>query len=427
MAMSMGLQSIMGRIRAVMRRYLLGDARAELSNTVSDRIVVGNDELIHIESSRSAPLVANASAEQIAQTVKNLLGEANANSNIELLLAPSEFVTTSQSMPGVNADNLESAILLQRDSLLPALDEPLSMAISTSTNANLDNNVVALWLPSKRLQELFAAFAQHGLNLIAVLPRILGKTHNRETEVAELIEEDDGHVTAVRLQNGSLITWLQLDKSDLTHSDFANQWESETATFTSAVLTDATDLDAYPSERSTGKDYLFFPQGALDAHKRVEKGRQLLIAALLAVGLMLLSSTPLIFQSIEFRMANSRLDATREMSADARSDQGIVVNFENQWGAINDYPDQQLRAAMFRLQEVLGNEQLSSLELSEGLIRIQGTSADPQAILQRLEQDPMFTEVVFSRATNNTRYYIDLRLATVSFEAYMVRYFPDAS
>ncbi len=427
MAMSMGLQSIMGRIPAVMRRYLLGDARAELSNTVSDRIVVGNDALIHIESSRSAPLVANARAEQIAQTVKNLLGEASANSNIELLLAPSEFVATSQSMPGVNADNLESAILLQRDSLLPALDEPLSMAISTSTNANLDNDVVALWLPSKRLQELFAAFAQHELNLIAVLPRILGKTHNLETEVAELIEEDEEHVTAVRLQNGSLLTWLQLDKSDLTQSDFANQWESETATFTSAVLTDATDLDAYPNERSTGKDYLFFPQGALDAHKRVEKGRQLLIAASLAVGLMLLSSTPFIFQSIEFRMANSRLDATREMSADARTDQGIVVNFENQWGAINDYPDQQLRAAMFRLQEVLGNEQLSSLELSEGLIRIQGTSADPQAILQRLEQDPMFTEVVFSRATNNTRYYIDLRLATVSFEAYMVRYFPDAS
>jgi hypothetical protein len=37
----------------------------------------------------------------------------------------------------------------------------------------------------------------------------------------------------------------------------------------------------------------------------------------------------------------------------------------------------------------------------------------------------MFTEVVFSRATSNTRYYIDLRLATVNFEAYMVRYFPD--
>ena len=66
-----------------------------------------------------------------------------------------------------------------------------------------------------------------------------------------------------------------------------------------------------------------------------------------------------------------------------------------------------------------------AIEISEGLVKIQGTSSDPQAILQRLEQDPLFTEVIFSRATNNTRYYIDLRLSPVNFEAYMVRHFPD--
>ena len=126
-------------------------------------------------------------------------------------------------------------------------------------------------------------------------------------------------------------------------------------------------------------------------------------------------------------MAEARLEAAREMSAEARADQRVVVEFENEWGTINDFPDQQLRLAMFRLQEVLGTERLSSLELNEGLIRIQGSSSEPQAILQRLEQDPLFTEVVFSRATNNSRYYIDLRLATVNFEAYMLRYFPDQS
>jgi hypothetical protein len=81
---------------------------------------------------------------------------------------------------------------------------------------------------------------------------------------------------------------------------------------------------------------------------------------------------------------------------------------------------------MFTLQNILQPDQLASFELSEGVIKIQGTSAEPQAILQRLEQDPMFTEVVFSRATNNSRYYIDLRLSTVNFEGYMARYFPDA-
>jgi hypothetical protein len=37
----------------------------------------------------------------------------------------------------------------------------------------------------------------------------------------------------------------------------------------------------------------------------------------------------------------------------------------------------------------------------------------------------MFTEVAFSRATNNARYYIDLRLSTVNFEGYLARYFAD--
>jgi hypothetical protein len=80
---------------------------------------------------------------------------------------------------------------------------------------------------------------------------------------------------------------------------------------------------------------------------------------------------------------------------------------------------------MFTLQSVLSPDRLSSLEISEGLFRIQGISQDPQALLERLEQNPMFAEVTFARATNNNRYYIDLILSTVNFEAYMVRYFPD--
>jgi hypothetical protein len=153
--------------------------------------------------------------------------------------------------------------------------------------------------------------------------------------------------------------------------------------------------------------------------------RQFKLAAAVLSGVLLVAASPFITQTLELQMATARLDSNRAMSVEAREDQAVVVDFENRWGPINDFPDQDVATAMFQLQEVLAGEQLSSLELSEGLIRIQGTSSDPQAILQRLEQDPMFTEVVFSRATSNTRYYIDLRLATVNFEAYMVRYFQD--
>jgi len=144
------------------------------------------------------------------------------------------------------------------------------------------------------------------------------------------------------------------------------------------------------------------------------------------VVLLFIAAIPFLLQTLEFRSLASTLDAQRRMATEARQDQSIVVNFENEWGSLNDFPEQRIRTAMFTLQNILSPEGLTSLELSEGLVKIQGTSADPQAILQKLEMDPMFTEVVFSRATNNSRYYIDLRLSTVNFEGYMVRYFPDA-
>lgn len=140
---------------------------------------------------------------------------------------------------------------------------------------------------------------------------------------------------------------------------------------------------------------------------------------------MLLSAIPFLAQTLQLRSAQAELADSRALAADARADQQAVVAFENEWGAIDDFPDQDIRQAMFTLQEALVPDQLTALEVSEGLISIEGTSNDPQAILQRLEQDPLFTEVVFARATNNTRYYIDLRLSPVNFEGYMRRYFPD--
>ena len=148
------------------------------------------------------------------------------------------------------------------------------------------------------------------------------------------------------------------------------------------------------------------------------------MAGIVAICLVI-SAIPFLAQSIEFRNLASSLDLQRVMAFEARQDQQVVVNFENEWGVISDFPDQQIRRAMYALQNVLSPDRLSSMEITEGLIKIQGTSSEPQVLLQRLEQDPIFTEVIFSRATNNSRYYIDLRLSEVNFEAYMVRYFPD--
>ncbi len=414
----------MDGLPAKLRRIFLGDPKAELRNTISDRLMVFGKALVHINSGRTSSLKKDFDSLQLAAAAKHLLGDGCATAKVELLLAPSEFVATIQAMPGISKENLESALSLQQETLLPALDQELAMCVSKKSSEE-NEDVIALWVAETRLQELFDAFSKEGLQLVAIQPRTLAVS--KSDSVVELIEDEAEYLTAIRIDDGVITNWLQTEKTDLDHPQFAEQWAAETAMLSNPVQIDSPHHDLYLQNQGSGSQYLFFPRGALDARKRVEKGRQLLVAASAVAGIILLAAIPFIYQSIEFRRASSQLQAIREMSTDVRSDQSIVVNFENQWGAINDYPNQELRAAMFTLQELLGDERLSSLELREGLVRIQGTSPDPQAILQRLEQDPMFTEVVFSRATNNTRYYIDLRLATVSFEAYMVRYFPDAS
>ncbi|MCG8413341.1 MAG: hypothetical protein MI746_03885 [Pseudomonadales bacterium] len=431
MASIPSLSAITSGFPGGLHKAIFGDSRAELRKSITDHLVVCGADLVHLESNNKVPLEAaneeSLSPEAIAQAAGSLLNQNSGPTKIELLLPPSEFLATSQIMPGVSTENLVSALELQRETLLPSYEQALSIAVVGSVNDSMEEQrITALWFSTEKLQTYFTAFHQEGLNLIAVQPRILS---TEETAYSfSLIEEDAEQLTAITVEQGVITQWLQIETADLDQPEFAEQWQTATNSLADAKQIDARAADSYAvSPGESEADYRFYPYGALQAQQRVEKGRQLIAAVAVFAGLLLLSSIPFLFQSFELRMANARLESTQNMSADARADQSVVVNFENEWGAINDYPDQQLRQAMFRLQELLGNERLSSLELNEGLIRIQGTSSDPQAILQALEQDPMFTEVVFSRATNNTRYYIDLRLATVSFEAYMVRYFPDAS
>ncbi|MDD9890123.1 MAG: hypothetical protein OXU30_07255, partial [Gammaproteobacteria bacterium] len=308
--------------------------------------------------------------------------------------------------------------------ILPSYEEDLYLAIdANSSDGNAES--VALWLPQEKLNELFDAFSDQNLFLAAIKPRILNSEIGES--VIGLLDTDESDVSFVLIENGLLRAWQQVNKIDLEQEEFVRQWQDS---LENSSATSVKDLSSYQQflpalDNTANSEYNFFPTGALNARKKVEKGRKLLAGLAGVAVLLLLSAIPFIQQSLAYRSAAATLESSRLMSADARQDQQIVVNFENEWGPLSDFPEQRIREAMFTLQNVLSPEQLTSLEISEGLISIQGTSTDPQAILQRLEQDPLFTEVLFSRATNNTRYYIDLRLSPVNFEAYMIRYFPD--
>ena len=482
------LDQISHRIPRGIREALLGNSRRDLLNRVTDTLVLFGDELLHAESGHrhrialDSPALPNeesfesanqsknpstnqsvqsatnwptdqsvgvasavpsagvsetpaqapdgdrpvtegeVNAAAVAEAAKHLLAGADSECSILLLLAPSEFLVTEQHMPGLSGTNLISAITLQQGIILPACDEALALAVS---DGGANDNRLALWIRQARLTDLFDAFANQGLALGALAPRTLALTQSAQGVL--LLDDDGRDTTLISAQGAVLERWLQIQNAELAESAFAEQWQEQLAAFEAEAKQTLTAAQDFAVGRRIGVEmaYGFFPSGALASSRRRTQRRQLKIAAALMVGLLVLAASPFLAQSFELQMAKALLESNRELAMEARQDQAVVVEFENRWGAINEFPQQDVAAAMFRLQEVLAGEQLSSLELSEGLIRIQGTSSDPQAILQQLEQDSLFTEVVFSRATSNTRYYIDLRLATVNFEAYRVRHFPD--
>ena len=410
------------RLPPALRRLLLADPGRELLRRVDAGLLVFGGRLLHLETGNTAAMPSRAGAADagaLAAQARQLLG-AEKDRSILLLLPPGEFAATEADLPGVSGENLHSALILQIENNLPALEEPLQLAVHGSE----DGAQVALWIKSRRIGELHEAFAAEGLFLAAVKPRIL---HSRMPR-AGLVDADGAGLTfAQSSANGVLRQWKHVDAADLEQEDFAGQWDSEVraASAGKAPRVDSIARYANTLDRGAHADYCFFPHAAAAMCRRRAQRRHLTRAAAVFGVAALLAATPFLHQQVRIGELNGELESRQELSAPARANRQVVVDFENRWGAIRDFPEQDVRQAMFTLQRVLIPNRLSDLEISEGVIRIQGTSADPQSILQQLEQDPLFTEVVFSRATSNDQYYIDLRLAELNFEAYMARYFPD--
>lgn len=408
-----------------LKAFIEGSSRRDLLRKVDASLLVFDSKVAHLETGDIAEfqsIPGTIDFSQLASTCKKLLGDTGTESSILLLLPPALFVATHQKMPGIGSESVMSALLLQSESLLPANPSTVALAINPKA-AEISEEPVALWIRNATMSEIFAAFEEHGLFVAAIKPRVL----NLEQSDTRYLDHDASTLTFVECSQNVLLKWLQTEQSDLEKVEFREQWHNAITDDSGATPAELNSIDHYLQlvERFTNQEYSFYPQGALKARSQVEKGRKLMAAAAVVAAALLLSTVPFLIQSIQFRSLAATLEARRELSFEARQDQAVVVNFENELGPINDFPEQRVRDAMFNLQNALSPNRLASLEITQGLINIQGTSVDPQAILQTLEQDPMFTEVAFSRATNNDRYYIGLRLSTVNFDAYMVRYFPD--
>tara|TARA_B100001029_G_scaffold116231_1_gene96291 strand:- start:340 stop:1611 length:1272 start_codon:yes stop_codon:yes gene_type:complete len=402
----------------------INNSHRELSKSVNANFVLFNKRLHLLESGEFEQVSDDFCFDELASKSKKLLNHRHDQVSIQLLLPSGDFLSTRHALPDLPKESLVSALRLQAEETLPSFEKAVAIAFDSS-KSDAEEETIVLWHDQEKLDNLFVAFKQQGLFLAVIKPRILA--FEFEDLSCGVLERDEVNETLVIFGDGRLKVWRQVHKIDLDQEELGEQWRASLSEYKTTPVHGVDNFHKLKQFFTTDieSEYGFFPSGAVDARKKIDKGRKMILAGAISVALLCVAASPFLLQSIEFRRAGMLLEATRLMSKEARQDQLVVVNFETQWGPLNDFPEQRLTQAMFTLQNVLSPERLSAIEVSEGLIKLQGTSSDPQAILQKLEEDPLFTEVLFSRATSNSRYYIDLRLSPVNFEAYMVRYFSE--
>lgn len=442
---------------------------------------------VSVEQPGENPSALRVSAEVISDAAARLLGTVNTDRkngmgresrengtspqnrhahNVLLLLPPAEFLAMQVNLPGIAASAVKAALRLQASTMLAAWEKPLSLAAYTGERKD-DIQDMALYLPSERLDELFDGFADRGLFLAAVTPRpLILNQQDADTRGSMTVQDSDAQdLTCATFQSGRVTHYLGTALNDLDDEAFANAWQQELAqTMAASPGQDSGSSSQQPSQDSSQElsqelsqalssnsvslgsaaDYLdavqrlgsqfhkqicsayvFCPGGALAVRHQFDRGKRLLRVAAVAAGIAVLSALPFLVQTIQIASLQSSLQAQRELAAPARQNQAVVRDFESEWGVLMAFPRQQVADVLLTLQEVISPSVLVAMEIEDGFISIEGDSADPQNLLQQLEQNPMFTEVDFARATNNNRYYIDLRLTTVNFPAYQEWYFPE--
>jgi hypothetical protein len=391
--------------------------------SVGATVIVYEDRICHVESRQSRAL-STLDPDGVALAVKGLFAELEQPPTLLLLLPSTQFLLTEVQLPGVARESLRSAIRLQSAVLVPSYTGELAFSVSATSPVGDNHNI--LWMSAELLDEYFAALQSQGFFLAAIMPRILAMLPEQGT--GTLLDEDNNGVTHVTIVDDNISQWQQVSMADLEEPQYETQWnETLSQAAPETKLTDRHSLEDYldSSDTRTLNQYTFVPSGASTKAKQSAKGRRLIQAVAATVVVALMAASPFFYQGYKKVQLAQELEKTMLLSSDARADQALVRDFESRWGVLNEFPVQDISTMLLALQQELSPSVLSSLEVDEGKVQIEGESADPQSLLERLEQNQAFTGLDFSRATNNNRYSIEMRLSTVDFDGYKQWYFPD--
>jgi len=377
---------------------------------------------------------ANGEAEEIALIEDGSFPEAMARAarrlargdkrNILLLLPTADFVATAYHMNLAGEKMIRSALELQAQSLLPAYEENLLLAVNAAQQEG-----VALWFNEQEANRLFRAFAHEDLFLGAIMPRslaVLDASDDDDLKTMLINDEEGSNISFLQVRSNAVRRLLTVNKRDLEQEVFARQWEIETSQLKGDAVRNMTSMDDWKALKRKVQplpEYSFLPAGAIAEQKRISFARNSKAAmAAMAVEVLLLFA-PYIARRLVLRGVLDDLETAQDMSAEPRALQASIFDMEEEWGALYEYPDQQVAQVLVSLNSVIQSS-LTSISINKGVVDITGSTNDPAYLVELLSEREEFNNVSQSTSTRGagSQFGIRLNLTNVDFEDYEEKY-----
>ncbi len=434
----------MKALRAIVSKYspadLMAAGRALLADSVHQDVlasirvslVLFDGLLINTANGEYRPLASSegqSRPEALAHAARQLVSAHAASAGILLLLPPAEFLSTHYQL-ALKGDNLlRSALKLQAHTLIPACEQELLLGLNGKSGEG-----AALWFPARAADELFMAFQAEGLLLAAVMPRTLAlATAEQYQPDLLLLDEDPQHVVQYELHDGVLHSAPVGTQRDLQQSEFAEQWQAEIARAAPGLRLRSHGSEFWTSKRECVtplEAYCFFPKGAEQYGQRLLRQKQKRFAAMAAGVAVVLLCLPFIANFVQASWLQRQIDDLREQSSTARQSQAAVFAMEDEWGALAEYPRQDVAQLLLTLNQLIQGS-LTTFSLDKGTVDLTGYAQDPALLVEQLAEHEEFYDVGQSRSsaggeggTRGDRFGIRLHLSGADFAGYESKYPP---
>ena len=377
---------------------------------------------------------ANGESEEISLTEDGSFPEAMARAarrlargdkhNILLLLPTADFVATAYHMNLASEKMIRSALELQAQSLIPAYEENLLLAVNAAQQEG-----VALWFNEQEANRLFRAFAHEDLFLGAIMPRslaVLGAADDDDLKTMLINDEEGSNISFLQVRTNAVRRLLTVNRRDLEQEVFARQWEIETSQLKGDAVRNMTSMDDWRALKRKVQplpEYSFLPAGAIAEQKRISFARNSKVAMAATAVVVLLLLAPFISRWLELSGVLDDLETAQVMSAEPRALQASIFDMEEEWGALYEYPDQEVAQVLVSLNSVIQSS-LTSISINKGVVDITGSTNDPAYLVELLSEREEFNNVSQSTSTRGagSQFGIRLNLTNVDFEDYEEKY-----